>query len=415
MHPAAVSDNQRGGSVQPIEAGELIHAITIAVLASFIVTWVLLAGYRRAVARTMRTASAQADLDPSMVSQIARPAAPFAPPVQAAIGATATRRRLALVYGAAFALSALVLALPFTWKLVQESGFASWPGLFANWMTIWAPSVVLICALLAASRRSTIVALIVAWLLVVLSVTALPAIVRLMTSNYSMAGLAANAWQGSLLFLVNAIPPLALVYITGRRRVRNVLPVVLVMVMLLSFLLLGFNRWQMANVQDISTANPMLMWLVMNIGVFTGPALLFLLISLPVGLLAWWLLLHLERRYQEYGFSNVQLVVDAWRSALRSLVERARVVLMDLRGFTKANAGCVFELEQLKAMGAVGRCVFVIDSTTDRGLVESSLALTSGALEQPAWIMMKREAAAMPGLWRELAQRGGVAPAAAVV
>jgi hypothetical protein len=88
------------------------------------------------------------------------------------------------------------------------------------------------------------------------------------------------------------------------------------------------------------------------------------------------------------------------------------VVLMDLRGFTKANAGCVFELEQLSALGAAGRCVFVVDSTTDRALVEASLGRVS---EQPAWVMMKREAAAMPGLWRELAQRGGVAPAAAVV
>lgn len=56
----------------------------------------------------------------------------------------------------------------------------------------------------------------------------------------------------------------------------------------------------------------------------------------------------------------------------------------------------------------------VMDSTTDRVLVESSLDLTSGASEQPAWIMMKREAAAMPVLWRELAQRAGVAPAAAI-
>jgi hypothetical protein len=77
---------------------------------------------------------------------------------------------------------------------------------------------------------------------------------------------------------------------------------------------------------------------------------------------------------------------DTWRPALRSLVERARVVLMDLCGFTKANAGCVFELEQLKALGAVGRCVFV----------------------------MKREAAAMPELWRELTRRGGVPLAATV-
>ena len=86
---------------------------------------------------------------------------------------------------------------------------------------------------------------------------------------------------------------------------------------------------------------------------------------------------------------------------------------MDLRGFTKANAGCVFELEQLSALGAAGRCVFVIDSTTDRALVEASLGAVSKASEQPAWIMMKREAAAMPRLWRELAQRAGLAPAAA--
>jgi hypothetical protein len=557
VHPAALSDNQREESVQPIGAGELISAITFAVIAAFIVTWVMLAAYRRAVTRTMRTASAQVDLDPSMVSPIAPPATPSAPPAQAAIGARATRRRLALVYGAAFGLSALVLALPVTREIVQESGAESWPGLLSNWLTIWAPSAVLLCALLAASRRSMIVALIAAWLLVVLAATALPALVRLMAGNLSMAGLGANAWQASGLFLVNAIPPLALVYITGRRRVRNVLPVVLVMVMLLSFLLLGYTRWQIASVQDLSTANPMLLWLVMNIGLFTGPALLFLLLSLPVGLLAWWLLLHLERRYEKHGFSNVQLVVDAWwaivvashlvtqwsdgaatalfvsgaafaiywitvrvglraarlgtrgggptmlllrvfgfqkrterlfdrvaerwrfegpvamiagadlalrsvdvdealafvrgeiesryvsgatdlsrrlqaldagvdpdgrfrigeffcfdntwRPALRSLVERARVVLMDLRGFTKANAGCVFELEQLSALGATGRCVFVIDSTTDRALVEASLGSAS---EQPAWVMMKREAAAMPGLWRDLAQRAGVASAA---
>ena len=102
---------------------------------------------------------------------------------------------------------------------------------------------------------------------------------------------------------------------------------------------------------------------------------------------------------------------NTWRPALRSLVERARVVLMDLRGFTKANAGCVFELEQLSAFGAAGRCVFVVDSTTDRALAERSLGLEANAAAQPAWVMMKREAAAMPGLWHELVQRAGVASA----
>ena len=548
-----------GDNVTPIQSGEWIYAITTAVLASFIVTWILLAGYRRAIARTMLTASAAADLESSMASQTATSAASAALSVQSALGAEATRRRLALVYGAAFGLSSLVLALPVTWEIVRESGVESWPGLLANWLTIWAPSVVLLCALLAASRRSMIVALIAACLLVVLSATVLPLIARLMAGNPSMAGLGANAWRGLGLFVLNAAPPLALVYITGRRRVRNVLPVVLVMVILLSLLLLAYNRWQMANVQDISTANPMLMWLVTNIGAFAGPALLFLLLSLPIGLLAWWLLLHLERRYQQHAFSNMQLIVDSWwaiivadhfvslwnygaataivvgaaafaiywitvrvglrtsglgaraggptmlllrvfgfqdrteklfdrvaeswrfegpvamiagadlalrsvdvdealafvrgdiesryvsgatdlarrlqaldagadpdgrfrvgeffcfdntwRPALRSLVARARVVLMDLRGFTKANAGCVFELEQLSALGAAGRCVFVIDSTTDRALAETSLALAAGAPEQPAWIMMKREATEMPRLWREVAQRAGAGAA----
>lgn len=541
----------------PIASGELIYAITTAVLAAFIVTWILLSGYRRAVARTMRTASAQADLELSMASPMApSPAPSFAPSalaVRSAIDAAATRRRLALVYGAAFGLSSLVLALPLTWEIVRESGAESWPGLLANWMALWAPSVVLVDALLAASRRSTLIALIAAWLIVVLSASALPALARLIAGNYSMAGLAANAWQASGLFLLNAIPPLALIYITGRRRIRNVLPLILVVVILLSLLLLSYNRWQMANVQDIATANPVLIWLVTNIGAFAGPALLFLLLSLPVGLLAWWLLLRLERRYQQHAFSNMQLVVDSWwaiivadnfvsiwrygaataifvsaaafaiywitvraglragglaaraagptmlllrvfgfqdrterlfdrvaerwrfegpvamiagadlalrsvdvdealafvrgeiesryvsgatdlasrlqeldagadpdgrfrvgeffcfdntwRPALRSLVARAQVVLMDLRGFTQANAGCVFELEQLSALGAAGRCVFVVDATTDRALVEASLGCAS---ESPSWIMMKREAAAMPTLWRELAQRASV-------
>lgn len=534
--------------MKPIGAGELIYAISTAVLASFIVTWFLLTAYRRAVARTMRAVSAQTELE----TPIALPVVSSPPVVQSSIGASSTRRRLALIYSAAFGLSAFLLALPITWEIWQESGAASWVGLLINWTTVWAPSVVLLCALLATSRRATILALLVAWFLVMLSAVAVPALVRFMIGSPSLADLASNAWQASLLFLLNALPPLALVYVTGRRRVRNVLPAVLVVVSLLSFLLLGYNHWQMVNVQDISTASPILLWLVTNIGAFAGPAVLFLLLSLPVGVVGWWLLRLLERSYKQHSFSNTQLVVDAWwavvvtthfvslwkygavaaiavsaaafagywvtvrvclrasglgargggptmlllrvfgfgarterlfdrvaerwrfegpvamiagadlalrsadidealafvrggiesnyvsgasdlarrlraldaradpdgrfrvgeffcfdntwRPALRSLVERAQVVLMDLRGFTKANAGCVFELEQLRAQSAMSRCVFVIDATTDRALAQASLGLTPGATGQPAWIMMQRESA-MPQLWRELTHR----------
>jgi hypothetical protein len=43
---------------------------------------------------------------------------------------------------------------------------------------------------------------------------------------------------------------------------------------------------------------------------------------------------------------------NTWRATLRALVARS-VVLMDSR-FTKANTGCVFELEQLAAAGRLG-------------------------------------------------------------
>ena len=63
----------------------------------------------------MRNASAQPEFEPSMVT-------PPEPSAQPAISALATRQRLALVYGAASGLSALVLALPLIWELVEEVG-----------------------------------------------------------------------------------------------------------------------------------------------------------------------------------------------------------------------------------------------------------------------------------------------------
>ena len=540
-------------------SGELTYAILASVLASFILTWILLAGYRRAVARIMRIASAQPEFEPSMVT-------PPEPSAQPHISAFATRRRLALVYSAATGLSALVLALPLIWKLVDEAGAWWWPGMVGHWLTLWAPSVILVCALLAARRRATILALFATWLLVVASAIVFSLLTRLMAGDLPASGLAANAWQTSKQFLVNAIVPLALVYVTGRPRLRNVLPLILVVVILLSFLLLAYNRGVMANQQEIAIAGTsILTWLGTEPSFYVDWALLlllyslpFLLLSLPVGVVAWRLLLLVERRYRARGFSNMQLVVDAWwativltyvpslagasqstgivtcvlayaiywvtvraglrmsrlyvrgsgptmlllrvfgfqkrterlfdrvaerwrfegpvamiagadlalrsvdvdealafvrgdiesnyvagsadldrrlqeldagadpdgrfrageffcfdntwRPTLRSLVARANVVLMDLRGFTKANAGCVFELEQLSTLGALRRCVLVVDSTTDRALAEASLGLTSENREpsgQPAWIMMKQEAAAMPPLWRALIQRAG--------
>ena len=58
---------------------------------------------------------------------------------------------------------------------------------------------------------------------------------------------------------------------------------------------------------------------------------------------------------------------------LSRLVRESDAVLMDLRGFTRDNAGCVFELKELARMVPLERVVFVIDRRTDETLLMQTL------------------------------------------
>ncbi len=56
---------------------------------------------------------------------------------------------------------------------------------------------------------------------------------------------------------------------------------------------------------------------------------------------------------------------DTWKMVLSRLVKESEVVVMDLRGFTSQNKGCVYEVNELINVAPLGRVVFVIDETTD--------------------------------------------------
>jgi len=73
---------------------------------------------------------------------------------------------------------------------------------------------------------------------------------------------------------------------------------------------------------------------------------------------------------------------------------------MDLRGFTKANAGCVFELQQLSAAGRLANCVLVTDDTSDRTLAAACSAWASDA--EPWVAVGKLDAQALHTLWDRL-------------
>ena len=58
---------------------------------------------------------------------------------------------------------------------------------------------------------------------------------------------------------------------------------------------------------------------------------------------------------------------------LSRLVHDSDVVMMDLRGFSRDNAGCIFELHELARLVPLERVVFVIDRRTDEALLAETL------------------------------------------
>jgi hypothetical protein len=73
---------------------------------------------------------------------------------------------------------------------------------------------------------------------------------------------------------------------------------------------------------------------------------------------------------------------DTWRMTLERLVEKSDVVLMDLRGFSPQNAGCVYEVHELVNSAFLGRVIITTDNTTDVPFLEKTL--------KDAWEGMRR-------------------------
>ena len=59
---------------------------------------------------------------------------------------------------------------------------------------------------------------------------------------------------------------------------------------------------------------------------------------------------------------------------MQLLVSESDAVLMDLRSFSASNQGCVYELGRLLDAIDLSRVVFVIDKTTDRVFLETTLS-----------------------------------------
>jgi hypothetical protein len=64
---------------------------------------------------------------------------------------------------------------------------------------------------------------------------------------------------------------------------------------------------------------------------------------------------------------------DTWRLVLSQLVGKSDVVLMDLRGFSAQNSGCIFEINELINMMPLEQVLFIVDDTTDEAFLRQTL------------------------------------------
>ena len=64
---------------------------------------------------------------------------------------------------------------------------------------------------------------------------------------------------------------------------------------------------------------------------------------------------------------------DTWKMTLARLADDSDAVLMDLRGFAQANAGCVFEIHEIFNVVPLARAVFAIDDSTDQAFMHQTM------------------------------------------
>jgi hypothetical protein len=66
---------------------------------------------------------------------------------------------------------------------------------------------------------------------------------------------------------------------------------------------------------------------------------------------------------------------DTWKITLSRLADESDAILMDLRGFSQSNSGCVFEINELFNIVPLQRVTFVIDDSTDQQFMRNTMQL----------------------------------------
>ncbi|HEY7288150.1 MAG TPA: hypothetical protein VH497_22035 [Vicinamibacterales bacterium] len=326
--------------------GQLIYIFAVSILDAALLSWLVLIWYRRSVRRLMRQGAPGTAAAPSNATPPPSPSAISVDHVQsglslveeqmrAAARSSVVRRgfnRLAVSYCAgAAAYAAVITALKYT---SQSTGLPAVAWLVDWWTNLW-PLVPTLVALFVLDRRLS--ARLVAFYMVggaagIALFTAAGQLLRGTLNSapvtnifWAMAGL---AWSASI--------PLVLVAFTSWRRVRAVMPLALAATITFGFSSTLF-RELLTRALDLGGFRSFFLGGAVFSSVAVMQYTLFMIVSLPVGWIAWLLLKAIARAYGNKAFSDVQLVVDCWWAVVAA--EMTATTLSIIHGFSGIAGG----------------------------------------------------------------------------
>jgi hypothetical protein len=298
--------------------GQLAYVFGVSVLDAALLAWLTLRWYRRSVRRLMRegvTPTAGAPVEaaqPGVVSAAVGadgfvlseelPAPQLHPvPRQAGLG------RLVVAYGLGAASYAAVIT---TLKYAGESPPLPAVAWLVDWWTNLWPLVPTLVALLVLNRPLTLRLALIYFLGGAAGIAAFTLVGQAIRGSFNTAPVTNVFWAGVSLAWTAAIP-LALVALTGWRRVRAVMPLALATTLVFGFGSMVF-RELLIRAMNVGGFRSFFLGGAVRSSAATMQYLIFMIVSLPVGWLAWRLLILLAGAFQRKRFSDIQLVVDCW-------------------------------------------------------------------------------------------------------
>jgi hypothetical protein len=305
-------------------SGKLAYVFLVAILDAAVISWIALRWYRRSVLRLMRERGT-----PSRAAAAVETAAQQAPPSTPAASlepltvalfdvegsaqsrlshqAGMGRRRLSIAYGIGAALYSAVITYLFFLSFDTWPPLAAW---FAQWLVFAWPIVPTLAVVLVLDRYE-VIRLAAGYVVIGGIATATVTLaLQVLRGSFNDAPLTNVFWFVASLAFAAALP-LALLVITGWRRIRAVTPLALSSTLVFGFALVLF-REAVSEAFNLDAVRSVLLQMsaltnehVMYYGVF-------MILVLPVGWVAWRLLQYLAARYERKRFSDVQLIVDCW-------------------------------------------------------------------------------------------------------